>query len=124
MGSYSESGTNADLTVYNRNVDLLRIQGLLDLPFEFQQGFVWSRLSPHLGVAGRFQLGGHNVNSQLLGQSLRFDPGNPTNLFEFVLGIQGECECCGYSLFFDLDGTFDSGQSRRILGQVGIKAIF
>ncbi len=119
LGSYDESGSGSDLFVKNRHVDLLKLTGDVALSFITQTKNACWNVAPYIGVAGRFQVGGVNVNAKLLDQPLSFSTKNPTSLAELLLGIRGEETIGRVTLFFDVQGLFDTDQSSRILGEFG-----
>ncbi|MFZ0565713.1 MAG: hypothetical protein WAM28_05975, partial [Chlamydiales bacterium] len=79
----------------------------------------WS-VEPYIGVYGRYQVGGKQVNATLLDQSLSFDPGSPHNLVAFLFGFRGVQSIGCFELFLNLEGSFDNYSSSRILGEGGI----
>jgi len=69
-------------------------------------------------------VGGNYVDAELLGQSLRFDPGSPHSLVAFLFGFRGIQSLGCFNLFLNLEGSFDNYSSSRILGEGGIGFTF
>lgn len=124
LGDYSESGSGADLSVNDRQVDLLKIRGELALSGQGECGcFCWN-FEPYIGVAGRFQVGGNTVDGAILDQGLSFYTGGPRNLAEFLFGIRGEERLGKWTLFGNVQGLFDNYNSSRVLAELGLNRIF
>ncbi len=121
LGSYSESGSSADLSVSGRQVDLLKVMG--ELALSGGQDCCWN-FEPYIGVAGRFQVGGREVDGELLGQSLNFGSGSPYNLLEVLYGIRGQrnMKCC--TLYGNVEGLWDNDYGERVLGELGLCYLF
>jgi len=120
LGDYSEKGSLTNLSVKNREIDLLTTRFELALPYSVTRGICCWSIEPYLGLFGRYQVGGNSVDAELLGQSLSFDPGSPRSLAAFLLGFRGIQSFGGFNLFLNLEGNFDNHSSSRILGEGGI----
>jgi len=120
LGNYSEKGSSTNLSVKNRAIDLLTTRFEVSLPYSASQGtHCWS-IEPYLGLLGRYQLGGHHVDAELLGQSLCFNSGSPRNLVAFLVGFRGIQSFDCLNLFLNFEGSFDNDSSSRVLGEGGI----
>ena len=113
LGDYAESGSLADLSIHDRNINLLTTR------FETTLGTYFRRttLEPYIGVFGRYQLNNYQVDSELLGVPLFFDQGGPRNLAAFLVGLRGQSNF-PFNLFYNAEFSVDSAQSTRILGEV------
>jgi len=124
LGDYTEKGSLTNLSVKDREIDLLTTRFELSVPYTASRGICCWSIEPYLGVSGRYQVGGNRVDAELLGQSLSFDPGSPRNLAAFLLGFRGIQSFGCFNLFLNLEGSFDSCRSSRILGEGGIGFCF
>ena len=125
LGSYSEKDSSANLSVQSRNISLIKPKLLLNF---VRPGKFWKldyTAQPYIGVAGRFQVSGDQVNGELLNQSISFDSTAPKNAAELLYGLYGsawsESRC---SLFYHFQGLRDSASSSRFLGEGGINYQF
>lgn len=123
-GDYHEKGSLANLGVKDRQIDLLTTR------FEIANSYCsrcrhrcWS-LEPYIGVFGRYQVGGFQINGELLGQQIDFNQEGPRNLAAFLLGFRGGYSIGCLNLFFNLEGSFDTASSARILGEGGVSCNF
>ena len=120
LGNYSEKGSLTNLSVKNREIDLLTTRFEFALPYSATRGICCWSVEPYVGVFGRYQVGGNRVDGELFGQSLSFDPGSPRNLAAFLFGFRGVQSLGCFNLFLNLEGSFDNYSSSRILGEGGI----
>ncbi|NGX46629.1 MAG: hypothetical protein K940chlam2_01825, partial [Chlamydiae bacterium] len=120
LGDYSEKGSLTNLSVKDREIDLLTTRFELALPYMTSRGICCWSVGPYLGVFGRYQVGGNCVDAELLGQPLHFNQGGPRNLAAFLLGFRGVQSMGCFNLFLNLEGSFDNYSSSRILGEGGI----
>jgi len=122
LGDYREQGSSSDIRVTDRNISLIKVRGEFALA-HFGSRYIapfCSNLEPYIGVAGRFQVGGQDVDSELIGVALQFDSGAPCNLAEGLLGLRGELNWRCLAVSFNLEGMLDSANSSRVLGEVGL----
>ncbi len=120
LGDYHERGSSADLSVKNREIDLLTTRFELSFPYsDTCNCFCWS-FEPYVGVFGRYQVGGNQVSGELLGQSIKFNQEGPRNLAALLLGFRGSQSFGCFNLFLNLECSFDNYDSSRILGEGGI----
>jgi len=120
LGDYTEKGSVSNLSVKNREIDLLTTRFEVALPYGDSQGMCCWSLEPYFGVYERFQVGGYHVNSELQGLSLNFDTGGPRNLVAFLVGFRGTQSFGCFNLSLNVEGSFDNFRSSRILGEGGI----
>lgn len=120
FGDYSEKGSGTNLFVKDRQVDLLTTRLECSLPWTFTSCTGRTCFEPFIGVLGRFQVGGNNIDAQLLGESFSFEQGGPRNLAAFVAGFYGVQTLRCFNLFLNFEGGFDSQDSYRLLGSGGI----
>ena len=120
LGNYDESGSSANLSINSRQVDLLKVIGELALS---SGGDCWN-FEPYMAVAGRFQVGGREVDGELLGQSLTFGSGSPYNLVEILYGIRGQRNVKCYTLYGNVEGLWDNDDGERVLGELGVRYLF
>jgi len=113
LGSYKEKGSLTDLSVKEREIDLLTTRFELSVP-------CFSGVEPYVGVSGRYQVGGYRVNAELLGKSLSFNQGGPRNLVALLLGVRAVRSLGCFDIFLNLEASFDNDSSSRILGEGGV----
>ena len=77
-------------------------------------------MEPYIGVAGRFQVDGQEVETRLLGEKLQFEAGLPKNIALFVAGFRGSKSVRCFELILNVEANFDSEHSCRIFGEGGI----
>ena len=119
-GSYSESGSIADLSVKDRNINLLTPRFEIAAPFCSQYGDRCWSVEPYVGIFGRYQFSGNRVSAELLGQQLDFDQGGPRNLAALLVGFRGIKSFGCMNLFLDVEASFDNERSSRVLGNGGV----
>lgn len=124
FGNYTEKGSAANLSVKDRDIQLVTVRGELGLPFSKSSCLGCRRVEPYLGVAGRFQVSGNQVDAELLGQDLSFDAGNAQNLALFLVGFRGTRSFGRANFFLNLEANFDNHNSSRIFGEAGIGLSF
>ena len=120
LGDYSEKGSSSNLTVKDREIDLITTRLEAAVPYTSAIGSCCWSVEPYVGGFGRFQVGGYRVDGELLGQSLQFDQEGPKNLAAFLLGFRGTQTVGRFYLFANLEASFDSSRSSRILGEGGL----
>ena len=120
LGNDHEQGSNSNLTVYDRDIQLLTLRGELSAP----KCTCFLDIEPYIGVSGRFQVAGCDVSAELLGQALNFNSGISNNLATFLVGFRSAKTMGCFDLFFDLEADWDTGGSYRIFGDAGIGLIF
>ncbi len=118
-GSYSENGSLTNLSVDDRYINLLTTRFEAGLPYSESCGRCCWSIEPYIGVYGRYQLGGYGIDGELLGESLSFNQGGPRNIAAFLSGIRGIQSFGCFNLFLNLEASFDSHSSSRILGEGG-----
>jgi len=132
LGDYEENrhpfpftdGATGALKVKDRNVGVVNTRLELAIPWGKTCGcFCWS-VRPYLGILGRYQVEGTHVESELLGESLGFEQGGPTNLGSFFFGFRAAQSIGSCSLFLNLEASFDDANSARILGAGGLSFAF
>lgn len=124
LGNWNEHGSGANHNVKDRQIDLLTTRFECTLPWVRKCSRSDWRLEPYLGVLGRYQVGGTQINSLLGGQSLTFTQAGPHNLAAFLIGARGNQSYGCFSLFFNVEGSFDSQKSYRVIGDLGIGKSF
>jgi len=120
LGDYSETGSVSNLSVKNRDIELLTTRFEVALPYGDSQGRCCWSLEPYFGAFGRYQVGGNRVDSELQGLPLKFNPGSPRNLVAFLVGFRGTQSFGCFNLSLNVEGSFDNFRSSRILGEGGI----
>ncbi|NGX54888.1 MAG: hypothetical protein KR126chlam2_00508 [Chlamydiae bacterium] len=120
LGNYDERGSGSNLTVKDREIDLITPRLEAAIPYSSSWGSCCWSVEPYVGGFGRFQVGGYRVDGELLGQSLQFDQEGPKNLAAFLLGFRGTQTIGRCHLFVNLEASFDSASSQRILGEGGL----
>lgn len=122
LGDYTESGSLANLSVNQRNIQLLTVRGEFGLPIGAGRGVC--RWEPYLGVLGRFQLAGREVEAELLDQPLSFEPNNFSQIAALLLGIRSDHEIGRLTLFVNFEASFETYNSTRVLGEGGLRVSF
>lgn len=120
IGDYNEKGSATNLCVTHREVDLLTTRFELALPYGQSYGKCCWSIESYVGAYGRYQVGGYRINSKLLGQSLEFNQEGPKNLGALLLGLRGTQTFGCFNLFVNLEASFDTANSSRLLGEGGI----
>ncbi|MDR3624306.1 MAG: autotransporter domain-containing protein [Chlamydiales bacterium] len=117
LGNYAETGSLADLTVFDRNVGLITTR--LEIAFWRTQclGF----LEPFIGIFGRYQVAGRGVKAELLDIEFRFNQAGPLNLVAGLIGLRGSKIIGRWNSFFNIEASFDNAKSTRILAELGVK---
>ncbi len=121
FGDYTESGSLTNLSVRSREVDLITTRFEAAVPYSCT--CFWD-LEPYMGLLGRYQVGGCEVNGSLLGESLRFDQPGAENLAAFLIGFRSSVSCVCFDLFVNIEASFDTQSSTRFLGEGGIGYAF
>ncbi len=119
LGDYREKGSTANLSVKHRQIDLLTTRFEVATPFsDSNPCFCWS-VEPYLGVFGRYQVKGNRIEGVLLDQSIDFNQEGPRNLAAFLVGFRGTQSFDALNIFLNVEWSFDSASSARILGEGG-----
>ncbi len=119
-GSYHED----NFSVKDRQIDLLTTRLEAALPYSNTCGTCCWSIEPYIGVFGRFQLGGNHIDSTLLDQPIDFDQPGPRNVAAFLSGVRGTQNFGRLNLFLNLEASFDSASSARLLGEGGVGLSF
>nr|NGX62022.1 hypothetical protein [Chlamydiota bacterium] len=120
FGDYQEKGSLTNLSVKDREVDLLTTRFEAAIPYCHSCGECCLSIEPYVGVFGRYQLGGNHVDAELLEEKIDFNQGGPRNLAAFLLGFRGVQSLGCMELFLNLEASFDNESSSRILGEGGL----
>ena len=117
LGGYKETGAElTPLSVKERNLSLIKTRGEVSLP--------WKGASPYIGAFGRYQVGGDAVHTTLAGQDLTFQQPISKNIAALLLGVRTTKSFrCG-QIFVDLEASFDSDHSTRILAHAAFNTAF
>ncbi len=117
LGTYAETGSLADLTIFHRNVGLITTR----LEAAFWHTPCLGFLEPFIGVFGRFQVTGREVEAELLDIEFSFNQPGPLNLVAGLIGLRGSqtVGCC--NTFFNVEASLDNARSARVLGELGLK---
>lgn len=125
FGSYTESGSTANLTVGSRTIHLFEQRGELKLTHASTFGGRPLLTSVHAGVLGMQQAGDTTVNTLVLGASMPFvTPGKDT-----VAGVLGgggfEWHTgAGISLFGAAEAIGMSDSSTLVTAKAGVRSVF
>lgn len=120
LGHYQEEGSSMNLTVKNRHIDLITTRLECALPLSFPCCYACWDFEPYLGTYGRYQVGGRDVDAVLLGESLSFNQTGPRNLAAFLFGIRAIQSVGQLDIFINVEGSYDSHNGSRVLGEAGI----
>ncbi|MCH9627247.1 MAG: hypothetical protein S4CHLAM2_08820 [Chlamydiales bacterium] len=123
LGHYTETDSSANLSVQDRDIHLITARAELGAPVTNCNNVCEWVLEPYIGVFARFQFG-DDVHTALLGQSLAFDPGLEQTLGGLLLGFRATQAVGRFNLFLNVESSFDSENSSRILGEGGISLSF
>ncbi len=119
-GDYSESGSASNFSVDSRHINLLTTRLEAALPYSNMCGKCCWSIEPYIGVYGRYQLSDTHIDGELLGQDLDFSQPGPRNVAAFLTGFRGiqSFGCVNFTL--NLEASFDSNSSVRLLGEGGV----
>ncbi len=119
-GGYQESGSATNFSVKDRQIAMLTTRSEIAIPYSNTcRKCCWS-VEPYVGVLGRYQLSGSRVKGELLGESLQFDQPGYYNLVAFFTGFRGVQSFGSLDLTLNLEASFDSYSSTRLLGEGGV----
>jgi len=121
LGNYTETGSSANLSVHDRQVGVIKVRGEFALQCARSHQF---SLAPYLATAGRFQVAGNRVTSELLGKPLDFETGATESIAEGMLGLRGALTLTRLNAFFNIEGLRDQTDSSRFLGSGGVSYTF
>ncbi len=119
-GNYSESGSQTNLSVSDRHINLLTTRLEAALPLSDICGKCCWSVEPYIGVYGRYQLSNGSIDGEFLGQDLSFSQPGPRNVAAFLSGIRGIQSFGCVNLSLNLEASFDSHSSARLLGEGGV----
>ncbi|MCH9627517.1 MAG: hypothetical protein S4CHLAM2_11580 [Chlamydiales bacterium] len=121
FGDYTESGSQTNLSVKNREVDLITARFEAALPYSCMCCWDWE---PYIGLLGRYQVGGCRIDTELLGEPVSLVQPGAENLAAFLVGFRSEARWACFDLFVNLEASFDTQSSTRFLGEGGIGYVF
>lgn len=111
-GDYQHREIFGTLYVKNRSIQLFTLREELAIPF------CRSCFFPYLGVAGRFQFSGRRVESHLLLDDLDFSNGIHNSIGYGFVGLRGLKQCGCLRMQANLEGSYDTDKSWRVLGEL------
>jgi len=111
---YQHRETLGTLFVKERSIQLLTLRGELAIT-------CFGYFEPYLGLAGRFQLDGNTVKGRLALDNQSFSDGIDSLIGQGFLGLRGSSWQCGCLDFqANVEGSYDSDRSWRILGELSL----
>jgi hypothetical protein len=122
LGDYSERGSSGNFAVKERNVDLLTARLVLEpglLSSCSRCSFV-----PFVGVVGRHQLRGDDVEGKLNGVALTFSQNDSRSSIAGLLGVRVMGTAAGMQWSISFEGTVDSESGTRLLSHLGAERSF
>jgi hypothetical protein len=102
--------------IQDRSIQLLTLRGEIAAPL-FN---CLPCIEPYIGVAGRFQFDGNQVEGRILQDHERFRDGIDTSIFYGILGLRASKVYGCLNLRGNIETSYDSDSSWRILGELNV----
>jgi len=109
------------LYVKERCIQLLTLRGEL-IPFLFDKRCFY--LAPYLGLAGRFQVDGNEVKGHLILDDIHLSDNLDCSIGYGFVGIRSSRQCGCLCLQLNLEGSYDTDKSGRLLGEFSVNYIY
>ncbi|WP_159436580.1 autotransporter outer membrane beta-barrel domain-containing protein [Pseudovibrio sp. Tun.PSC04-5.I4] len=123
---YSETGSNANVSVNARNIHQVTARGELALQKEkvFSSGTVLN-FAPFMGAEGRIGVGADNITASLLGNTATFNPGDDKSVGRGFAGAKFTAAMSNTkSLFGKVEGSWDTNNTKSISANLGFSIVF
>lgn len=123
---YSETGSNANVSVNARNIHQVTARAEVALQQEkvLSSGTVLN-FAPFMGAEGRIGVGSNNVTASLLGNTATFNPGGDKSVGRGFVGAKFTAAMSNTkSLFGKIEGSWDSSNTKTIAGNIGFAVKF
>ena len=123
---YTESGSNANMSVNARNIHQLTARGEIALEQEkvLSSGTVLN-FAPFMGAEGRIGVGSNNVTASLLGNTATFNPGGDKAVVRGFVGAKFTAAMSDTkSLFGKVEGSWSNRNTKNVTGQIGFAVKF
>jgi hypothetical protein len=117
FGNYGEKGSAADFEVEERNLDSLTVRFVLEP--NWQDTYSCWLLSPFVGIIGRHQPRGEDIEGKLNGQPFTFSQENNRHSLAGMIGVRASGVVNELQWSIRLEGTVDSESSSRFLFHFG-----
>ena len=121
INDYQVRQVPGTLYIRDRSIQLFTLRAEAALPFETPD--CWT-FQPYAALAGRFQFDGNRVHARLLLTELRFSDGIDSSLAQIILGARAAKRFGRFDLTANLEGSFDSGNSTRVLGVLTLSTVY
>lgn len=119
LGDINESGSLTNFATRDRKIGLVTTKLEVGLPFtDGEHGCCWS-VEPYAGIFGRFQVQGHHVNGTFFTAPVSFDIGDEKDIGAFTVGCRGVQTFNAFSLFANVEASWDDAKSSRVLAEAG-----
>jgi len=116
VGDYQHRETPGTLYIKKRSIQLLTLRGELAAPFSGSCFY----FEPYLGFSGRFQFDGNHVKGRLSLDDRSFSDGIDSSIGYGLLGLRGSKRCGCLDFQANLEGSYDTDRSWRILGEFSL----
>ncbi len=126
LEDYAESGSIAALTVSSREIHVAEARAQIEVPVNSRPDASgpWQVLG-RAGVDGRINLGGGQVRSILLGQSVAFDPGGKDQVASAFAGLSATYAAGGgVTVYGGLEASYGTDRAASGHGRVGARIAF
>ena len=126
LDGYTEKGSNANLTVQDRDVHVLSARGQVAVPVHMNTD-VYGTLTTEIrvGADGRATVSEDNVRATLLGQNLNFTAGGDD---EALTGFAGAAFAyamtTGTRLYGNIEAGYGTDEATHVTGRAGVKMPF
>ncbi|NGX46554.1 MAG: hypothetical protein K940chlam2_01746 [Chlamydiae bacterium] len=120
LGDYNEKGSQTNFSAKDRDIGLITTRLEAAVPYSRECGICCWSLEPYIGGFGRYQVNGNRIKGELLAQPLNFDQGGAKNLAALLIGFRGIQSYGCLNLSLNVEASFDTGCSSRILGEGGL----
>ncbi len=126
LDGYTEKGSNANLTVENRDVHVISARGQVAVPVHMNTD-AYGTLTTEIrvGADGRATVSEDNVRATLLGQNLNFTAGGDD---EVLTGFAGAAFAyamtTGTRLYGNIEAGYGTDEAAHVTGRAGVKMPF
>ena len=126
LEDYTESGSIAAMAVSDRDIHVAEARAQIEAPIGLDRGDPGSwRVLGRAGIDGRINLGGGQVRTILLGQSVNFDPGGDNQVAAAFAGLSASYAAgAGVTLYGGLEASYGTDRAAAGHGHVGARIAF
>lgn len=113
---YQHRQTTGTLYVKDRRLQLITLRGVLSSPVKL----CCATFEPYLGIAGRFQVDGNHVKGKRVDTDERFSDGIDSSIGYGLLGLRFSKHQGYLDYQANLEWSYDTDSSWRILGELNL----